>query len=480
MGCDIGTQSTKAVLISDDGVVHGTAWASHQVDYLAPRQVEQDPNEWINAVSGVLTQLAAASPGPISHISFASQVDGVVPVDDARIPVHPALIWMDRRATEQTKHIKDNLGEDRVFEITGLNCDASHAAPKMMWLNESLDTPVSQFLPVGSYVTSWLTGTTCQDEANASSSMLFDVVERTASEELFDISGIDPSAFPEIRESVDIAGQVESGRARSLGLSSNTDVLVGTGDDHAAALGAGAVVPGIVADVVGTAEPIGTSSDRVVFDSERLLETHLHAVPGMWFVENPGFVSGGSVRWVARLLDIDDSEVVRLAAEAPPGAGGLTFIPALSGALAPRWREYFRGSFTGISLDHGPAELCRAVVEGCTFAFRDVIDRIEAMQLPVARIHVTGGGTKSDFWLQMKADVTGRAVYSTKGEGTAVGAASLAATAAGWFPDVESAASALSTVNSTPFEPDPPSDAYEEAYQRYRMTFDTLEQVYQS
>jgi len=232
-----------------------------------------------------------------------------------------------------------------------------------------------------------------------------------------------------------------------------------------------------VADVTGTAEPIGGPADRPVFDTiDRLVETHAHAVPGMWFIENPGFVSGGSTLWCADLLGVSQAEVFALAATAEPGCKGLVFVPALSGSMAPRWNDLARGSFTGASMDHGQAEWCRAVLEGCAFALRDVVDRMAEMGLDTSDVRVTGGGARSELWMKIKADALGRVMRPVLGEGTATGAACLAAVAAGWYPDLYKATDDLvelgEAVEGTP------SEALEDAYHRYRRVFDALEGTY--
>lgn len=479
IGCDIGTQSTKGVLVSGDGEVMATASAQHSLDIPAPGEAEQDPRDWIDAVSTVLARLSESAKGPISHIGVAAQVDGVVATEENLEPLHPALIWMDRRAAAETAFLRESVGVDRIFEITGLNCDPSHAAPKMMWLRERLDTRPAHYLPPSSVVTAWLTGELAQDDANASSSMLFDVAARKWSQELLDLCELDVDQLPDVRSSTDVLGTVRADIAEALGLSGDTLVVTGTGDDHSAAVGAGAVSPGIVADVTGTAEPIGSATRLPIFDPERLLETHAHAVPGSWFLENPGFVSGGSVRWAADLLGVDQAEVFALAAQAPAGSKGLVFIPALSGAMSPRWNDKVRGSLTGASLDHGPPEVCRSVIEGCAFALRDNLDRLQALGVPVESVHVTGGGSRSGVWLQIKADVTGRELRAVEGEGTAVGAACLAAVAAGWFGDLAEASSRLVRYQPGSHQPDQSLiGVYEDAYRHYRSVFDALEPVY--
>jgi xylulokinase len=260
-------------------------------------------------------------------------------------------------------------------------------------------------------------------------------------------------------------------------------VVVGTGDEHGASLGAGAIRPGIVVDISGTAEPVAVAAADPVIDETGLVETHAHADARVWLVENPGFVSGGSVRWFqdlfggAAFADLD-----REAAAPGPGSGGVTFLPTLSGATAPRWNDRARGVFAGLSLTHGRSHLFRAVLEGCSFALRDIVDRLDAMGLAADEIRVVGGGARSPLWLQMKADVTGRRVrVLANDEATALGAAMLAGVGAGTFSDLDEAVAALAILDGVVYDPDPTTfAAYADAYGRYRGLFDAVEPEFAS
>lgn len=484
IGCDIGTQSTKAVAMDDTARTLATATEQYGVSFPEANWAEQDANDWREATLNVITSICqqlGRRRDEVTHIAIDAQVDGVVGAAADLTPLTPAIIWLDRRAVTERTQLEAAVGSDRIFELTGLNPDSSHGAPKIMWLRSHHQKQVRWWLPPAAAVVGWLTGEVVQDHANASSTMLYDVRARTWSPQLLAAADIDPASLPEIRESVDVSGTVLREVAVSTGLPKGCVVLVGTGDDHASAVCAGATRPGIVADITGTAEPIGVSTREPVFDGRRLLESHAHAAPGSWFLQNPGIVSGGAVLWVSRMLDVSQTDVFELAAKARPGSDGLRFLPALSGSMAPRWNEYARGAFTGASMNHGRPELARAVLEGCTFALNDNISRIQELVGPVDEVRATGGGARSDLWLQMKADVTGQVVRRVMGAQAAVGAACLAAVAAGWSPDVTQAADSLADLDTRTFEPCAKNDAvYAEAYAHYRATFDALEPTFAS
>jgi xylulokinase len=291
-------------------------------------------------------------------------------------------------------------------------------------------------------------------------------------------SGIDPALLAEIRPSHEVVGNMRAQAAERLGLTTHCKIVVGSGDEHAASLGAGAALPGTVTDVTGTAEPVTAVANELVFDPLRLVETHAHAVDGAFLVENPGFVSGGSTLWLScTVLGTPQAELFEEAAKVPAGSEGVLFLPTLCGATAPRWNDRVRGVFAGLSLNHDRAHLARAVLEGCTFALRDIVHRLDEMGLGGPEIRVVGGGARSPLWMQIKADVTAKPVRAvlTK-EPTALGAAMLAGIGSGLFCGAQDAVERVVELASEPIMPDLDAVAvYDEAYQRYLRLFDAVE-----
>jgi xylulokinase len=486
IGADIGSQSVKALLLDPEGRELASAASPCAMTHPASGWAEQDPAQWRDGLAAAVRRVIAAAgvaPGEVSHLGLASQVDGVVPVDAAMRPLRPAIIWLDRRAADHAAALAAKAGADHLFSVTGLNADSSHVAPKLMWLreNEPENWRAAACLPpVGGYLLGWLTGTVAQDHANASSTLLYDVVTGNWDQELCALAGLDPGLLAPIRPAAEVAGTLTGQAADALGLGRQCAVVTGTGDEHGACVGAGAIVPGLVADVTGTAEPVAVTAAEPVFDPERVVETHAHAITGLLLVENPGFVSGGcTLWWGERILGTDQAGLFARAAQAPPGSDGVLFLPALSGATVPRWNDRMRGVFAGLSMNHGPAEMARAVIEGCTFALRDVLGRLEALGLAGEEIRVVGGGARSDLWLQIKADVTGKLVQPVlSAEPTAAGAAVLAGLAAGTFSDAADAVRRTVRLAPRAFLPDPGRAAlYNERYIGYRALYDGAEQA---
>jgi xylulokinase len=222
---------------------------------------------------------------------------------------------------------------------------------------------------------------------------------------------------------------------------------------------------------------VAVGAGAPVRDPDGLVETHAHVPAGRWLVEHPGFVSAGSVRWLAEdVLGVAQTAIGPLAAGAPAGSDGVGFLPALGGAMTPRWDPAVLGAFSGLSVGHDRRHLARAVLEGCSYAVRDVVERLAELGLGGEAIRVVGGGARDDAWLRIKADVTGRRIERlVEPEATALGAALLAATGIGWFADLDEACAATLRLAPEILEPDPSTRAlYDDGWAAHRERFRVL------
>jgi xylulokinase len=486
IGCDVGSQSLKGVLVDADGVTVTGASATYELSFPHPGWAEQDPEGWLRALRAVISALlerGGVAAGDVGALGLASQVDGVVAVDAQGRHLRPAIIWMDRRAEPQRRALGGRIPEERIFDLTGLNLDSSHVAPKILWLRDEEPEAyreASSFLLPGSYLVHRLTGERVVDYSNASSTMLYDVRSRGWSEEMLSAADLVADELGRVAPAEEVAGVLSRSAGREVGLDPGTKVVVGCGDEHGACLGAGLVVPDLICDITGTAEPVCAAADEPVFDETGLVETHAHADSRLWLIENPGFVSGGSVRWYSdNVARVGYDEMTREAEGVPAGSEGLVFLPCLSGAMTPTWNGNARGVFHGLSMRHGLAHMTRAVFEGCAFGFRDIVDRFGEMGIGGEEVRVVGGGADSPFWCQIKADATGRTLRALKSrEATATGAAMLAGVAEGTFASLDVAAEGLVELGAA-YEPNAADRAaYDEAYELYRAAYAALEPVF--
>jgi len=488
IGCDIGSQGTKAILLSTSGEFVCEAYSGYPTEYPKPLWAEQPVNYWLNALILTVRQLRSKSgvaPERIRALGLATQVDGVVPIDSGGRALRPAMIWMDRRAVSQCDRVRQHLDDDRIFNLTGLNLDASHVAPKIRWLADQqpqIYEQVAHFLLPGSYMAYVLTGEKRVDYSNASSTLLLDVKTRTWSHTMLDAFGIELDKLAPVDSAAAILGKLRPEFAEQLGLTPDTFIMVGCGDEHGACLGAGVNSPEIAGDIAGTAEPVCAASRNPIFDDTHLVETHCHADPEFWLLENPGFVSGGNYRWfrdqfaAGESFETLDSE----AAQIVPGAEGLIFLPNLMGSLAPTWNESARGVYAGITLAHSRAHFVRALLEGTAHAVRDITAQMQVLGMELRELRVMGGGARSQLWNRIKANVTGLpATVPEITETTALGAAFLALVGIGAFTSLTETSEHIVKIHER-IEPDPGTTSiYMEMYEKYRETYFAMLPVFE-
>ena len=405
------------------------------------------------------------------------------------------MIWMDRRAEEQSAALSKAMSPQEFYSHVGANLDSSHAVFKALWVRDEepeLWKDAATLMSPGTYALRAVSGVTAVDYSNASSLALLDPRSRTWSEAVLEATGIDRSMLPELAAGTQSVGTVTAAFAEATGLSPATVVAVGCGDEMAATLGAGVFAPGEVCDVVGTAEPVCAVSAGPREDPTMLVECHPHADPDTWLLENPGFVSGGNLRWwrdqfapierSAEAEGLGDAYdfLSKEASTVPAGAEGLVFLPCMQGAMAPEWNGAARGVFYGLSLAHTKAHLTRAVLEGSAFgAARHPGGHAE----PRARDPQADdrwGRRRGPLWRQIKADVTGLPVRVPESvETTATGAAILAAVGAGVHATVADAVAAFVSYQPEEHSPDPERrEAYDDAYTRYRDVYFALKPTF--
>ncbi len=480
LGIDIGTQSLKAIIADEGLAVRGTGQAPYVSSYPKPGWAEQHPSLWLEALAPAIAQALVAAglhATDIRAMAISGQLDGCIGITNGCEPIAPAIIWMDRRATAEVAGVDPAL----IRERAGLVLDPTHMAAKIAWTQRHLARAgeVAAWHQPVSFMVEALTGARVIDHSLASSTMLYNLAAQDWDPALASAFGIDPEKLPRLRPAGAIAGELSSRGATLTGLLAGLPVAVGTGDDFASPIGCGIVSPGTVAVTLGTAEAISALSSRLVIDPDMLVETHAYPA-GHYHLGNPGWLSGGAVTWFLSTFSVADAAAFSaLAMEAAPGSEGLLFLPALSGAVAPRWVAEARGAFYGMTASHGKAHFARAVLEGTSFAMRDVIERLRALGVGTDRVHLMGGGAASGPWAQIRADLMQMPVECLKArDTTAMGAVVLALTAAGGAASVADAASRLE-LPRTVIDPIADNGAvYNDGYARYRRLFDSLEPMF--
>lgn len=485
VGVDVGSQSLKAVVLDAGLTLIGSGRRAYPIAFPRPGWAEQAPELWEGALGPAIADALAAAgrkPADVTALGLAGQLDGCVPVGSDGRALAPCLIWMDRRADSVLDGVRRRMDDAALRARTGANLDGSHLAPKIRWCLDNLAATrgADCFHQPVSYLVARLTGARVMDHGLASTSLVYDLARADYTDDLLGAFGIERGRLPALAPSESAAGRLSAAGAALCGLPAGITVAVGTGDDFSTPLGAGVVAPGLIVNVLGTAEVVGALDPRLLVDAGGLLETHRFVGSSLNYIENPGWVCGGALEWLRGLLSIADfRRFDDLAAAVPPGSEGLLFLPTLTGAMTPEWIAEARGCFYGLTPSHGPGAFARAALEGTAFGLRDVATRLAEMGVPVRAVRVLGGGARSRLWAQIRADMTGLPVERARVTDTsAVGAGLLAAVAAGAYADVAAAASRVGEVAEV-MEPNPARrGAYDEAYGRYRLLFGSLKPMF--
>ena len=449
LGIDVGTGGTRAVLLDEAGRVLGAATAEH-APMSSPELgwAEQDPRDWWRAARGAIAEClthANATAEEIAAIGLSGQMHGLVLLDAAGEVVRPALIWCDQRTEEECRAITERVGAKRLIELVANPALTGFTLPKIWWMRThepQLWSRVRSIMLPKDYVRFKLTGARATDVADASGTLLFDVVNRRWSAAMLRESDLRPEILPEVFESPEITGRVSKDGAVASGLREGTPVVAGAGDQAAGAVGMGIVEPGNVSATIGTSGVVFAATSSPVVEPKGRIHTFCHAIRGCWHVMGVTQGAGLSLKWFRDQFGGGASydSLMREAAEAPAGADGLLWAPYLMGERTPHLDPNARGALVGLTAQHTRAHVIRAILEGVAFSLRDTFTIFRELGVPVKSIRLGGGGARSSLWQQIQADVYGMAVDLVAAEeGAAYGAALLAGVGAGVWHSVKAA-----------------------------------------
>jgi glycerol kinase len=361
-------------------------------------------------------------------------------------PLHHAIVWQDRRTTDECARLKAEGHEPRVREKTGLVLDPYFSATKVRWLLEHAKGAAEKaekgqvaFGTVDSFLVWRLTGGAVHvtDVSNASRTLLMDLRSRQWDRELLDLFGVPRSVLPEIRPSSSVYGTTRGVKVLPDGI----PVAGIAGDQQAALFGQACFSPGEAKCTYGTgAFLLQNIGPEPILSSRGLLTTVAWSVGGevSYALEGSSFIAGAAVQWLRDGLGIIKKAAdVETLAKQVKDSGGVVFVPALAGLGAPHWRPEARGLIRGIDRGTSAAHLARATLEGIAFLIHDLAEAVRAeAQRPIPVFKVDGGASQNDLLMQMQADLLGVPVVRPKvAETTALGAAYLAGLAVGFWSD---------------------------------------------
>ena len=493
-GIDIGTTGVKVILFDMNGSEKGSAYREYGCEYPRSGWVQQDGEllwqETCTAIQAAI-EAARANPKEIASVGLSTQRCTLAPVDKDGKSIFTSISWQDRRSTKQCDDIRNLIGDERYYQITGLPIDTTWSVSKIMWLRDNepeVFKKAHKFVMDQERILFRLGADDFyEDISNGSLQGLMDIETFKWDDELIEKLGIPKEKLPKLVESAQQVGTVSAEAAALSGLAEGTPIVTGGGDQQCAGVGSGVTRPNLVEVTLGTAGVTLAYLDKPQRDSKRRLPCSAHAVPGKWETEGLQMTAGSAYKWyrdniadmerdAAQSLGIDPYDIINMQIEnIPPGSNGVLFLPFFSGAGAPHWDPHARGTFLGLSLSHGKHEMARSILEGVTFETKEILDAMEGLGIQIEEVIITGGATKSDLWNQIQADIYGKPCKKLLNEqATCLGAAILGAVGAKVIGSLDEAVAKMVHFSKV-YEPVPKNvEVYKGVYQVYKKAYKAL------
>lgn len=487
VGLDIGTSCVKAAVFDENGKAIHVASAPLQVFTPSAGWAEQDPEEYWTATCAALKGLFEnIDPETVSGIGLSGQCPSHVLVDSSHRTLGRAIIWRDQRAEEEAKWMNQQVTAAQALEWLGNAYlgDATSPPARLLWLKENRSADWSKAAAVlqpKDFVVLRLTervGTDCH-----SAYCLANPDSGEYDPAYFKILGLPLEIMPPTFAPTEVMGEVTSQAAQATGLKPGTKVVIGTIDAYCDNLAGGAIFPGRAVDVAGTSEIVSLGIEKPVA-AEGVFPATI-GKDGM-FLCGPTQAGGETLHWLARSFyskfkdGIPFKPMEDEARGAPPGSAGLIFLPYLNGERAPIWDAHAVGGFVGLTFHHDRRHCTRAVYEGVAYAIRHILEISETAAASSTReIIVCGGGSRSEFWNQIKADVLQKIVRPTMvSETGCLGAAILAGVGLGYHKSIKDGCLAMIQLKRG-IQPEPKlSELYNNRYSRYRDLYPAMKMAF--
>ena len=457
LGIDLGTTNIKAVIFGSDGTALASASAGYPLIFPGPDQVEQDPHQWWEAAASILRavtgQAGPEATGRIRGISISSQLPSMLPLDRDGNVLRNAMIWMDKRSWRELDQILDAMGRGEDVASAGAQPDVAFLPSKILWFKKhepELFTKTHCILQANGYLNYKLTGVMAMDIDQAALCQCLDLRTMRWSEAMSGAMGLDLNGIlPQPSACDAVIGHVTEEAARETGLASGIPVVAGTSDATASMYATGLSQLGEAAESSGTTSLVFVGSANPSATDIPIVAKPC-PIEGMpYFFNAPINTSGASLKWYLSNLGLPEEQYAKehglnvfdylnqLALEAPAGSNGLIYFPYMLGERAPLWNSHAKGMFIGMSLDTQRKHMVRSIFEGTAFAVRHVMDTIRAAGGQANCLRITGGGSKSRTWCQIKASMLHMPVYilDEKTGDVPFGDALIAGHAVGLYPD---------------------------------------------
>ncbi|MBQ7231407.1 MAG: xylulokinase [Oscillospiraceae bacterium] len=484
IGIDLGTSSTKMLLLDQRGVIHAEASHDYPLEFPQPGWSQQDPADWWKAVQKGMPQLLAGiDASQVAGIGVAGQMHGLVVLDEDDNIIRPAILWNDGRTAKQVDYLNNEIGKEKLSDLTANIAFAGFTAPKILWMRENEPENfrrIARIMLPKDYVNYLLTGVHACDYSDASGMLLLDVQHKCWSGEMLELCGVREEQMPKLFESFECIGTLKPEIAAQLGLPETVKVCAGAGDNAAAAVGTGVVGQGGCNISLGTSGTVFISSESFGVDSTNALHAFAHA-DGGWHLMGCMLSAASCNKWLLEDIFKTNDHAAEQApiSEEKLGNNHVFFLPYLMGERSPINDTNARGTFIGMTMDTSRSDLVQAVLEGVAFAIRDSVEVARSLGITIDSSMICGGGAKSPLWKRIMANVLGAELRCPASEqGPGMGGAMLAMVTCGAYESVKAACDAIVEISEV-IRPEPHLTAlYEQRYQQFRKIYPAVKQLF--
>ncbi len=496
-GLDFGTGGAKGCIIDLDGKVLSYAFSEYPIINLKPSWSEHDPGLYWKIACQIINECmekAKIKSQEIKGVAISSALPCMVMVDREGKPINNAYNLMDRRATEEVKMVKDLIGEEKMFKITGNRLDDHPSTVNLLW--EKNNRPddykkIYKALTIDGYIVYKLTGKYTMVHQNATFMGAYNLIEKHFDQKILKEIGLDPGLFPELFFSKDLAGEINAKASVETGLATGTPVAAGQCDFNASCIASGIINEGDIQSNLGTCGNFGIIHKDTNFMYEMIAMVFTVGEEDTYITIPTTTTGGMSLRFirdkfsqlemaVERSFGIDAYDILNKQAEnITPGSEGLIVLPFLTGERTPIWDSHARGVVFGLSLNHNKGHWIRATMEGVAYAmydsFRLIKESGRKINLPIV---MHEGGAKSNLWRQIITDVFNIPTVLTKQRtGAPFGDAYLAGVVTGYFKDFSKCKELAKYINR--MEPDEKNNKlYMEYFNLYKDIYKNLKDDY--
>ncbi len=497
IGTDIGTTSTKTVIINEKGKVIVSAIKDYPMDVPKAGWAEQNPKDWYDATIATIKESLEKSkinPADIQAIGLSGQMHGSVFLDNNNEVIRPAILWCDQRNEKQCKEIYDIFGYKEFIKLSFNQALPGFTAPKILWLRENEPenySKVTKILLPKDYVRFMLSGVFATEVSDAAGTVMLDIAKRDWSSEILAGLKVKEELLPPVFESPELSSKVNAKTAKLTGLREGTPIAGGGSDNAAGAIGSGIIREGLISDSIGTSGVVFATSDKPLYDKYGRIHAFCHAIPGKWHFTGVTLSAAGSLKWYYETFGASNDmknkypdkkgyELLdKQAEDVGPGSDGLIFLPYLSGERTPHGDPHARGVFFGLSYIHDQNHFVRSIMEGVSFSQLDCLSLIRAQDISSDKVVMFGGGAKSKVWRQILSDILSTKIVTLNTEeGPAFGAALIAGVGSKVFKNIEEA---CDTTIKEVSENNPIAenvDKYKKIYPIYKSLYEDLKEDY--